>query len=117
MDKQQELLIRQLLAQPENLDRNQELLLRQALDGRIDADKAFGEIYMRNLKSPKSFEEKILEARGKSLAEENRFDRKSGIKNAKLRSSLGAAETKEEEDSILYKFGLTQSDFIRDQAW
>ena len=56
MDKQQELLIRQLLAQPENLDRNQELLLRQALDGRIDSDKAFGEIYMRNLKSPKSFE-------------------------------------------------------------
>jgi len=115
MDKQQELLIRQLLAQPENLDKNQELLLRQALDGRIDSDKAFGEIYMRNLKSPKSFEEKVLEARGKSLAEENRFDRKSGIKNAKLRSSLGAAETKEEEDSILYKFGLTQSDFIRDR--
>jgi len=115
MDKRQELLIRQLLENPEGLNRNQELLLRKALDGRIDADKAFGEIYMRNLKSPKSFEEKILEARGKSLAEENRFDRKSGIKDAKLRSSLGAAETKEEEDSILYKFGLTQSDFIRDR--
>lgn len=115
MDKQQELLIRQLLAQPEGLDKRQELILRRALDGQLDVDRAFGEIYMKNLGSPKSFEEKVLEARGKSVAEENRFDRKSGIKDTKLRSSLGAAETKEEEDSILYKFGLTQSDFIRDR--
>ena len=60
MDKRQELLIRQLLEKPEGLNRNQELLLRKALDGRIDADKAFGEIYMRNLKSPKSCVKLIL---------------------------------------------------------
>ena len=37
MDKQQELLIRQLLAQPEGLNKRQELILRRALDGQVDA--------------------------------------------------------------------------------
>ena len=115
MDKRQELTIRQLLAQPENLNKRQELILRRALAGEADADEAFSELYMRSLKSPKSFEEKVLEQRGRSLKEEQQFDRKSGIQSTKLRSALGAAENKDEEDNILYKFGLKQSDFIRDR--
>ena len=115
MDKRQELTIRQLLDQPENLSKRQELILRRALAGETAADDAFSELYLRSLRSPKSFEEKILERRGKSIKEEQQFDRKSGIQSAKLRSALGAAENKKEEDNILYKFGLTQSDFVRDR--
>ena len=115
MDKEQELLVRQLLSEPENLNKQQELILRRTLAGDITADEGFGSLYLQSLKSPKSFEEKILERRGRTVKEEKTFDRKSGIKSAKLRSALGAAENKQEEDNILYKFGLKESDFIRDK--
>ena len=44
MDKRQELTIRQLLAQPENLNKRQELILRRALAGETAADDAFSEL-------------------------------------------------------------------------
>lgn len=113
MNNRQELQIRELLNQG-GLNQRQELNLRLALAGDMDADEALGSTYLQSLLPRKNFEDLILEKRGTSREEELKFDRKSGIKNAKLRSSLGAAENREEEDSILYKFGLTQSDFIRD---
>ena len=115
MNNRQELQIRELLNQG-GLNKRQELNLRLALAGDMDADEALGSAYLQSLLPRKSFEDLVLEKRGTSREEELKFDRKSGIKDAKLRSSLGAAENREEEDSILYKFGLTQSDFIRDKA-
>ena len=115
MNNRQELQIRELLNQG-NLNQRQELNLRLALAGDMDADEALGSAYLQSLLPRKSFEDLVLEKRGRSPEEEEKFDRKSGIKSAKLRSSLGAAENREEEDSILYKFGLTQSDFIRDKT-
>ena len=114
MNNRQELQIRDLLKQGD-LNQRQELNLRLALEGDMDADEALGSTYLQSLLPRKNFEDLILEKRGTSSEEEDKFDRKSGIKSAKLRSSLGAAENREEEDSILYKFGLTQSDFIRDK--
>jgi|9_EtaG_2_1085328.scaffolds.fasta_scaffold05085_2 hypothetical protein len=114
MNNRQELQIRELLNQG-NLNQRQELNLRLALAGDMDADEALGSTYLQSLLPRKNFEDLVLEKRGTSREEELKFDRKSGIKDAKLRSSLGAAENREEEDSILYKFGLTQSDFIRDK--
>jgi len=43
------------------------------------------------------------------------FDVETGIKSNALRSALGVAETKEEEDAILRKFDLEDSDFLRDK--
>ena len=42
------------------------------------------------------------------------FDVETGIKNNALRSALGVAETKEEEEAILRKFDLSDDDFTRD---
>ena len=43
------------------------------------------------------------------------FDVETGIKSNALRSALGVAETKEEEEAILRKFDLEDSDFLRDK--
>ena len=43
------------------------------------------------------------------------FDVETGIKSNALRSALGVAETQEEEDAILRKFDLEDSDFLRDK--
>tara|TARA_Y100001972_G_scaffold55479_1_gene68330 strand:+ start:1523 stop:4480 length:2958 start_codon:yes stop_codon:yes gene_type:complete len=114
MDKRQELIIRRMLQQG-GLSKNQELTLRRAIAGEIDPSDAIDSANIQFLKPRKSFDELVAEKRKISPEEEIEFDRKTGIKDTKLRSALGAAENKEEEESILYKFGLTKSDFVRDK--
>ena len=114
MDKRQELIIRRMLQQG-GLSKNQELTLRRAIAGEIDPSDAIDSANIQFLKPRKSFDELVAEKRNISPEEEIKFDRKTGIKDTKLRSALGAAENKEEEESILYKFGLTKSDFVRDK--
>ena len=46
--------------------------------------------------------------------DEQMFDRTTGIKNAKLRASLSAAEKDSEKVKILKKFGLSEDDFTQD---
>ena len=43
------------------------------------------------------------------------FDTKSGIRNAKLRATLGLSETNEDQIEALKSYGLVENDYTRDK--
>ena len=67
--------------------------------------------YLKSLESGENLETADQEPTDPKL----QFDVETGIKSNALRSALGVAETKEEEDAILRKFDLTDDDFLRDK--
>ena len=67
--------------------------------------------YLKSLESGENLETADEEPTDPKL----QFDVETGIKSNALRSALGVAETKEEEDAILRKFDLTDDDFLRDK--
>ena len=67
----------------------------------LSPEKFFSQEQIKSVKSPKSFTDPS-------------FDTTTGVKDKKLRTALSFADTAQEEEAVLQKFGLREGQYLRD---